>query len=291
MNDVLAALVTCEVYREAFPQGMPRRGCLRRQLEQRRAGKEWEPVKPFCASSCPVGRVVRAEVARAGLELGACVACGAATIGEPCTACVEKRKERAVPARSPERAPPQERIWAKDAPDAPIAPMPRHDVGLTVEQVAEAVEHVREAVRHPRRAATARRAPPRVEVERHAEAPRPHPPAPLAPANPEPPVQPAEEEHVPTRKMREPKKCCGSKGSRHMSGCAEDGKRPPRPARVPRPAPAASSAYVVPIDQLSDEDLAQSIAQARAEIVRRREAAEGRAKRLAEIERSISEAA
>lgn len=273
MNDVLAALVTCEVYREAFPQGMPRRGCLRRQLEQRRAGKEWEPVKPFCASSCPVGRVVRAEVARAGLELGACVACGAATIGEPCTACVEKRKERAVPARSPERAPPQERIWAKDAPDAPIAPMPRHDVGLTVEQVAEAIEHVRQAVKHPRRAA-APRSPPRVEPEKQEE-----------------PARPAEEEHVPKRKAREPMKCCGSKGSRHMSGCADSGKKAPKPVRSPRRSVGPTSAYVVPVDQLSDEDLAKSIAQARAEIVRRKEQSEGRAKRLAEIERSISEAA
>jgi hypothetical protein len=89
VSDTLADLVSCERYRGSFPAGMPRRACLRRQLEQKREWKGWAPVRPACAA-CPLGGAVRGEVERAGVALGTCSGCGAALVGEtvcePCAA-------------------------------------------------------------------------------------------------------------------------------------------------------------------------------------------------------------
>lgn len=143
----------------------------------------------------------------------------------------------------------------------------------------------------------------------------------------EPPAQPVQEETtMPTGIRSTPCPGCGTTGSKHRAvngkDCPERGKSgrakaAPKAKKIrvaigpatlsPAQAaafaaalrarsgkkvqPAPTTAHVLPVAQLSDEDLAKSIAQARAELVRRREECETRANRLAEIERSISEAA
>jgi hypothetical protein len=167
-------------------------------------------------------------------------------------------------------------------------------VGLSADQVAAAAARVREAMRHPSRVAT----PP----------PSNHP-APLAPANDDPPAQPAQETTMPTGTRSTPCPGCGTKGSKH---CQVDGKDCPERAKGKRAAPspakktpgpksapaprakaakAPQEAYVVPVGQLSDDDLARSVAQARAEIQRRKLEARTRFEKLEELEKSIGEAA
>lgn len=124
MTDVLADLVACDRYRGLFPAGMPFRACLRRQLEKQHEGKGWVPRRPFCASECPLGFEVCEAIE--GVPLGTCTRCGAALVGTTaCEPCGEERSLHVVPRRSPERPPPQDRIWSAGAPDAPIAPPPR----------------------------------------------------------------------------------------------------------------------------------------------------------------------
>lgn len=153
MSDVLLDLVACETLRGSFPRGVPRRGCVRRQLELARDGKDWDPKHPGCAG-CELGRQVLAEVEAAGVALDTCEKCGAAVVGtngcEGCAAAGEvssKAPPRVLPAG--QRGPVSTVIWDPKAPDVPIAARPRHGAGLSPEDTQAAAERVRESLRHP----------------------------------------------------------------------------------------------------------------------------------------------
>jgi hypothetical protein len=90
---------------------------------------------------------VRVEVEAAGVALGTCEKAGHAIVGTgECDTCAEERSVHEVKRRDASRPPPQERIWAPGAADAPIAPLPRHDTGLKPEDVEATAARVREAM-------------------------------------------------------------------------------------------------------------------------------------------------
>lgn len=150
MLAVLADLVACDTLRGTFPRGVPRRGCVRRQLEQKRDGTDWTPAHSACAA-CELGRGVRSEVEAAGVDLGTCKKHGAAMVGEPCEACEADRIAKGKPCpecggierHAPEgcsrkgrsnvgdgsgasyRGPVSTLIWTGEVPDVPIGAPPK----------------------------------------------------------------------------------------------------------------------------------------------------------------------
>lgn len=197
-NEALSRLVQCERHRNLFPSGMPLRACLRRQLGRQPGtkGTLGPPTHGYCASGeCALGYTM-AEAAKAhGIATAVCPTCGAVLFdGAACEVCTAAAQEKrgAPPATGflPRGIEKSERIWSKDAPDAPIGPPP---AGPTPgeERATAALKRVREAA-------------PRVA------------PATVVQVNQEP-ARPAEETTMRARK------CCGSKGPRHMAGCAEAG--------------------------------------------------------------------
>jgi hypothetical protein len=241
VNQALHELVVCDVLRGTFPRGVPRRACLRRQLELAREGKGWAPKHPSCAA-CPFGGQVRALVEAAGIVLGSCARHGSAIVGEdrceacageaperqerpPCLECGSTSKHAATcsrPGREPRTRSGAERashpvvtlrgapvstvIWSEGAPDAPIAAPARRDVGLTPEDTQAAAARVRAALRRPTAVATP-------------------PPTTRADTNHE------EEDVMPTGIRAAPCKGCGTKGSKHRQvngkDCPERGKSAP----------------------------------------------------------------
>lgn len=310
-SDALAVLFHCDTYVNLFPSGMPRRACLRRQLEVDANGK---PKRPACASGCPIG----AEVLRAleGVPRRVCEKCLALLVGDeaegPCPTCTARRMERAVPATwflPPGGAPAQDVIWSGKLPDVPIAPPKATTIGLTAEDAAAAARRVTEALGSP--AARARAATPR---------PAPVAAAPKPPREPPPPPAPrrtcacgcgrelradnlsgysslcgssmsakktgrlvalAEEETMP-KGMRAGGPCpkCGSKGTRHLSGCTENGKAP----KLPPPPPKAKQAPRLRVagkfdpSTLTLDELVEHLGACKAELARRADAYEEQAK-------------
>jgi hypothetical protein len=174
VNPILLDLVACDALRGQFPRGVPRRACLRRQLQLRPDGKDWAPAHPGCAG-CELGRQVRAEVEAAGVILEVCERHGAAIMGEACDVCeaegIAKGKpcpgcggierhapsgcarkwRRSVGERVPAtyRGPVSTVIWSSEVPDVPIAAPTRHGAGLSDEDARAAARRVREALAHP----------------------------------------------------------------------------------------------------------------------------------------------
>lgn len=289
MSERLVELFRCEKHLGLFPRGMTRKACLRRQLDRTRAGKDWAPAQPFCAQECPLGAQTR--IALADVLAFSCDRCGQAVIGEErCPSCatagaVEARRAEAA------RGPVSTRLWTGEVPDVPLGPPPAtsEHSGFRPEVVEGFAGDPEMAARARRRAREAAASSNEVEKE---EQPPPAPPE--APANPEPPAEePVQENQMPKGQRDEPCKGCGTTASRCKKSCPTKTGKPkarPAPARAEkRPAaPAATSAYVVPVGQLEDDDLVQSIADCRAELARRKDEA---AARLRKLEAAIGEAA
>lgn len=288
--DRLQVLFRCERYAPR-PPGMTVRACLRRQLERQRGAKRGElgpPAKPFCAGECPEGRAHRA--ACADRTLGACPSCGAALIETTtCETCAAAREERSgAPARGhlPKRVPESVRIWTGEVPDVPFAPpatpkpatppAPAYtfrparraahaEPVLEPELLVEDPE-TEEPEEPPRLCACGcgrrLRADNATGFSKHCKATRyaletattsaataaQRPPAPPAPANQ---ATTAEEIDMARSKLPTPRKCCGSKGTRHLKGCAGEAPsaKPRRGVELVDPA-AGFQARGKPIDVL-----------------------------------------
>jgi endogenous inhibitor of DNA gyrase (YacG/DUF329 family) len=130
--DRLGELFRCERYLTLFPSGMPKRACLRRQLERLSAtdtrGKPapiaaWPAAKPFCAMECQLGVTNLEDLRRAGVPLATCPKCGAAQVGAgqaaACPGCLPDEK-LVPPKRPPAKAEMSARIWSGEALDVPI---------------------------------------------------------------------------------------------------------------------------------------------------------------------------
>jgi hypothetical protein len=265
MSEALSRLFACDRYVRLFPQGMPVRACLRRQLERRKRadGKGWEAVHPFCAGECALGKEQLAALP-SGIAW-TCTACGAAVIAAPaCEVCLEKRSLKEVQPRSAAKAPPQDRLWKQGAvPNTPIAPPPATSPfsgyrlppampGSTTdaELAAKAARRNREQAAAPRveqtvQAATAGRTP----CDQPGESPGASP-APIASANPEPPAAsaPAEETAMSEKRCSRCKKelrvdntsgVCGDRAA--CARRASNGKPPPLP-----PAPPKAKVRILP---------------------------------------------
>jgi hypothetical protein len=210
MSVDLAKLVACDRYVRLFPQGMPLRACLRRQLEhqKRASGKGWDPARPFCAGECGIGKELRAKLPEGAAW--ACTTCGAAVVGATaCETCHEKLTLKQVLPRTPSKAPPQERIWTSEVPDTPIAPLPPRAPGLDEGDVRRIARRV---ARVTRGLVVVPDPPPVPETPAPPPATTDEAPAPIAepteqlparadtaaPANPEPPDDPAQEATMPT---------------------------------------------------------------------------------------------
>jgi hypothetical protein len=173
-TELLGELFHCERYLSLFPSGMPKRACLRRQLERQPAkdasGKarplaEWPAPKPFCATECQVGRSQLQELRAAGVAATTCPSCGAALVGagaaETCPGCEPDEAPRSGLQARP-RVAPSVRIWTGEAPDVPLPGPEKTRAALGERPVASA--GVRGAP--PRRSVDATTPPPTAEEER-----------------------------------------------------------------------------------------------------------------------------
>ncbi len=284
-DDRLDTLFRCE----HFGKQLAVRHCLRRQNERKQTKHPktmklvaGEPEHGFCATACAQGRAIRAELA--DVPAGHCERCGTAYVGAaaaatPCEECAFARQEErgAGPAHGFLKAAKSDvstRIWAKDAPDAPIGPpaeTARRGVGLSAARVADAAARVREAARHPTRVAT----PPganekRVdaqEVASHATSPgkpgaKPAQPAPVTTQHQ--PAMPAEETTMARGGVHPPCGECQSTG-RHRKTCSKAKRNasvaPVKPAKKPntprgtKPARKGTRVTVKVVDSTDIDEL------------------------------------
>lgn len=239
------------------------RHCLRRQLERKQTKHPktmklvaTEPANGYCATTCAQGRGIRALFAV--VPKGACDRCGTAYVGAaaaaaPCGECeaarVEAGKEPPRGFLPPPAGPPeQSRIWNGEAPDTPLGPPPATSKHSGVRPAQPATfgtdpERAAAAGRRAREAAAA----PRIEVEKRAEAPVTHPPAPRASVNPEgAPARPAEEETMAEKTCSECGKAlrgdntrghCGDRRACAARAGGKGGAKPAPPPRATKPRP------------------------------------------------------
>lgn len=256
----LSELFDCSRFRNLFPSGMPVRACIRRQLEAREVadgkGKKLEPRHAYCANECALGREKLAQLPAS--SAWTCSACGAAVINaDSCEVCQEKRSVTTVRRSPPPNPPAQKRIWAPDAPDAPLGPPPatseysghRPKVAWAPGSTTDARLLALSQQRARREAAEANEKGP-ADVRRalaeppHEAAPsaKPEPttlPGPVDPATP--PARPAEETTM--AKPNEDKKLCSNckrtpLRSDNESGICGGCRRAPAKGRAQSPAPA-----------------------------------------------------
>lgn len=255
--------------------------CLRRQGEKRLG----LPVYGAC-QRCELGRANRAA---AHVLVLTCKACGAGLIGDvACATCAERALEtQSGPARGflePGRTEVSERIWSKDAPDAPFGPPPTQIPERTHPNYSltgplprrardEAEEELEADELDARDAASNEVEKPATPAEPPAEArnnPRNNPspisrPGALTP--PPPPAHPAPAITEEDEMQRKPKACCGSKGPRCLSGCTAKKPAPPAPAKIAAARPARMPAK--PGDVLGELEALRERARERREAIDR----------------------
>lgn len=152
-QEFLQTLVQCERFKHLFPEGMPARACLRRQVERQagaRKGTLGPPRMAYCASGeCALGYATAQRAAAVGVVLAPCLTCGAAIPkDDPCEACTTTATEKTKPAKGylpALGAPAQGRIWQPgEVPDVPIGRPPGAPTAGE-ERAAAVAARVREA--------------------------------------------------------------------------------------------------------------------------------------------------
>jgi hypothetical protein len=139
--DRLGELFRCERYLSLFPTGMPKRACLRRQLERLPStdarGKvlpldAWPPAKVFCAKECALGRENLVAIQAFAIQATTCTACGSALVGGgACPGCAARALDagKSVPSGNLAKtalgqAPMSTRLYTGEVPDVAIGPPP-----------------------------------------------------------------------------------------------------------------------------------------------------------------------